>query len=146
VANQKRIEPKGLHSSRHDRAGILGVLGISAFILAISARLVLVSGCRTVPALTPQQAEGQHLYQTRCAHCHEDNDLGLKPAPSKIHGVLQQAKLPSGTPASDAVVRNQIMQGKGKMPAFQGRFTDPQMKALLAYLHTSMPDPDSQPN
>ena len=74
-----------------------------------------------------------------CAHCHEDNDLALKPAPPEIHSVLQRAKLPSGIPASDAVVRRQIIYGKGKMPSFSGRFTEEQMAALLAYLHTDMP-------
>jgi mono/diheme cytochrome c family protein len=107
--------------------------------------LPILAGCHSVPDLTPQQAEGQHLYQARCAHCHEENDLALKPPPPQIHGVLQHAKLPSGISASDAVVRNQVLQGKGNMPAFQGRFTEPQMQALLAYLHTSMPNPDNQP-
>jgi mono/diheme cytochrome c family protein len=138
VALKKGTKPKALHSPKYSRAGILGVLAFLAFVLALSARLVLVTGCSTAPELTAQQAEGQHLYEGRCAHCHEDNDLGLNPEPPDIHGVLQRAKLPSGIPASDAVVRNQILQGKGKMPAFQGRFTEPQMQALLAYLHTEM--------
>ena len=101
--------------------------------------LLALAGCHAQPALTPQQAEGQHLYAVRCAHCHEDNDLALKPPPPEIHGVLQRAKLPSGIPASDAVVRHQIIYGKGKMPSFSGRFTEEQMAALLAYLHTEMP-------
>jgi mono/diheme cytochrome c family protein len=106
--------------------------------LVASVPLIL-AGCHAQPALTPQQAEGQHLYAVRCAHCHEDNDLALKPPPPEIHAVLQRAKLPSGIPASDAVVRRQILFGKGKMPSFSGRFTEEQMTALLAYLHTEMP-------
>ncbi len=102
------------------------------------ASFLICVGCRSENPLTPQQAEGQHLYEIRCAHCHEDNDLALKPAPPEIHGVLARAKLPSGIPASDNVVRRQILLGKGKMPAFQGRFTEDQMQALLAYLHTEM--------
>jgi mono/diheme cytochrome c family protein len=113
-------------------------------LLAMAMPLLALAGCHGQQSLTPQQAEGQHLYAVRCAHCHEDNDLALKPAPPEIHGVLQRAKLPSGIPASDAVVRHQIIYGKGKMPSFSGRFTEEQMAALLAYLHTDMPQSDDR--
>ena len=107
--------------------------------IAVALFLPLASGCHSEIVLTPQEAEGQHLYAVRCAHCHEDNDLGLKPPPPEIHGVLKRAKLPSGIAASDDVVRRQVLLGKGKMPGFQGRFTEEQMQALLKYLHTDMP-------
>jgi mono/diheme cytochrome c family protein len=55
---------------------------------------------------------------------------------------MSKAHLPSGAPATDAVVRQQVLLGKGKMPSFSGRFTEEQMAALLAYLHTSMPLPE----
>jgi mono/diheme cytochrome c family protein len=113
-------------------------------LLSIAIPMLAMAGCRSQQALTPQQAEGQHLYAVRCAHCHEDNDLALKPPPPPIHGVLQRAKLPSGIPASDAVVRHQIVYGKGKMPSFSGRFTEEQMAALLSYLHTDMPQTDER--
>ena len=106
--------------------------------LTAAAALFALAGCKGAAELTPQQAEGQHLYAGRCAHCHEENDLGLKPAPPNIHGVLTKTKLPSGIAASDDVVRRQVLLGKGKMPGFQGRFDEEQMAALLAYLHTEM--------
>jgi len=109
----------------------------------VAISLLALSGCHSQQSLTPQQAEGQHLYAVRCAHCHEDNDLALKPPPPQIHGILQRAKLPSGIPASDAVVRHQIVYGKGKMPSFSGRFTEEQMAAILAYMHTDMPMPSA---
>jgi mono/diheme cytochrome c family protein len=98
----------------------------------------LLAGCHSRPTLTPQEAEGKHLYQIRCAHCHEDNDLGLKKAPPNIHGVFSHATLPSGASASDAEVSRVALAGKGMMPSFNGRFTDQQMSALLAYLHTGL--------
>jgi mono/diheme cytochrome c family protein len=106
----------------------------------------ILPGCHRQPKLTPQQAEGQHLYAVRCAHCHEDNDLALKPPPPNIQGAMGKTKLPSGAPATDAEVRRLILAGKGKMPSFSGRFTEEQMAALLAYLHTEMPLPNSQPD
>ena len=108
-------------------------------VLIISAVLALtLASCHETPALTPQQAEGKHLYEVRCAHCHEDNDLALKKVPPNLHAVFNSTKLPSGAPATDADVRHVVLAGKGMMPAFNGRFDDAQMSALIAYLHTGL--------
>jgi len=106
-------------------------------LLAVSGLAAMV-GCYGPPPLTPRQAEGQHLYAGRCAHCHVENDLGLKPSPPNVQAVLTKSLLPSGARASDAAVRELVLKGKGKMPSFSGRFTEEQIAALLAYLHTSM--------
>ena len=98
----------------------------------------LLSGCHSVPALTPQQAEGKHLYTVRCAHCHEDNDLALKKVPPDLHGAFKGPTLPSGAAANDAEVRRVVLEGKGMMPSFAGRFTEEQMRALITYLHTGL--------
>lgn len=94
--------------------------------------------CRPAATLTPQEAEGKHLYQVRCAHCHEDNDLALKKVPPDLHGVFTHATLPSGAPATDEAVRQNVQTGKGMMPSFAGRFSEEQIRALLAYLHTGL--------
>jgi mono/diheme cytochrome c family protein len=100
--------------------------------------LPVFAGCHSQPSLTPQEAEGQHLYEGRCAHCHRDNDLALKKVPPDLHGLFRNSKLPSGAPASDAEVSRVVLQGKGMMPAFTRRFNDEQMAALLAYLHAGL--------
>jgi mono/diheme cytochrome c family protein len=97
-----------------------------------------LAGCHSAPRLTPQEAAGKHLYDVRCAHCHENNDLGLKKVPPDLHGVFKHANLPSGRPATDAEVRMVVLSGRGLMPGFVGRFDDEQMAALLAYLHTGL--------
>jgi mono/diheme cytochrome c family protein len=104
----------------------------------LAAGMFSLSGCHSVPALTPQEAEGKHLYQVRCAHCHEDNDLGLTKIPPDLHGIFARQALPSGAAATDIEVRRVVLAGKGMMPAFAGRFNDEQMAALLAYLHTGL--------
>jgi mono/diheme cytochrome c family protein len=106
--------------------------------LGIVAGTALLSGCRSTPALTAQQAEGKHLYAVRCAHCHEDNDLALKKVPPDLHRIFERPALPSGAPATDAEVRRVVLAGKGLMPGFAGRFTEGQMTELLAYLHTGL--------
>jgi mono/diheme cytochrome c family protein len=95
-------------------------------------------GCHAAPRLTAEQEEGKHLYEVRCAHCHEDNDLALKKVPPDLHGVFRGGTLPSGAPATDAQVEHVVLAGQGMMPAFTGRFTHEQMAALLDYLHTGL--------
>jgi mono/diheme cytochrome c family protein len=97
-----------------------------------------LAGCHSASPLTPQEAEGKHLYQVRCAHCHEDNDLALKKVPPDLHALFDHKALPSGAPATDNAVRLNVLTGKGMMPGFSGRFTDEQMAALIAYLHTGL--------
>jgi mono/diheme cytochrome c family protein len=95
-------------------------------------------GCARRSALTAQQLEGRHLYQVRCAHCHEENDLELKKPPPDLHGLMNRSKLPSGIAATDSNVRLNVLHGRGMMPGFAGRFTEDQMQALLAYLHSGL--------
>jgi mono/diheme cytochrome c family protein len=102
------------------------------------AAVLGLAGCHRTPSLTPQEVEGKHLYQVRCAHCHEDNDLALKKVPPDLHGVFSRTTLPSGAAATDAAVRLNVLAGKGMMPGFAGRFSDEQMAALVAYLHTGL--------
>ncbi len=103
-----------------------------------AAALLAFSGCHSAQRLTPEQAEGKHLYQVRCAHCHEENDLALKKVPPDLHGLFDRKTLPSGIPATDAAVAANVLNGRGLMPGFAGRFTNEQMAALLAYLHTGL--------
>jgi len=109
-----------------------------AALMACSVGLMVSAGCHSKAELTPQQVEGKQFYDVRCAHCHEDNDLGLKKVPPNLHGLFDHSTLPSGLPATDQMVAREILSGRGMMPAFEGRFTDEQMAALLAYLRTGM--------
>lgn len=97
-----------------------------------------LSGCRSAPKLTPEQAQGKHVYDVGCAHCHEENDLHLKKVPPNLHGVLSRKTLPDGEPATDAEVVRVLMTGKGMMLSFTYQLNQAQMDALLAYLHTGM--------
>jgi len=107
----------------------------SVLSLAASA-LMIPTGCRVQSALTPRQAEGKRLYDTGCAHCHEENDLGLKKVPPNLHGIFKSKTLPDGAPATDAEVERILTTGKGMMPSFAYQMTQEQRDALLAYLHT----------
>jgi mono/diheme cytochrome c family protein len=111
---------------------------ISLCCVMAAAASIGLAGCHSARALTAQEAEGKHLYDVRCAHCHEDNDLALKKVPPDLHGVFNHKTLPSGIAATDEAVANNVLKGRGMMPGFAGRFDQEQMAALLAYLHTGM--------
>src|SRR5438270_4701417 len=106
--------------------------------LGIVSGISFVAGCNSPPRLTSQQAEGKHLYEIRCAHCHRENDLALKKVPPDLHSVFKRSTMPSGVAATDAEMRRVVLAGKGMMPAFAGRFTEEQMAALIAYLRTGL--------
>jgi hypothetical protein len=99
---------------------------------------IALSSCHSANQLTPQEAAGKHLYQVRCAHCHEDNDLALKKIPPDLHAIFKHDTLPSGIPATDVTVRLNVLYGRGLMPGFAGRFDDEQMADLITYLHTGL--------
>lgn len=109
---------------------------IAAALLCAAA--LSLGGCHSKSALTPQQAEGKRLYEVGCAHCHEQNDLGLKKVPPNLHGLFDKDKLPSGEPATDADVEQVLLRGKGMMPSFAYQMTREQMQAVVAYLHTGL--------
>lgn len=105
-----------------------------AFSAVLAASAVLaVAGCHNNddPPLTAEQTEGQQFYNARCAVCHEQNAMGLQPAPPNLHGVFKNSTL------TDAQAKQIILDGKGMMPSFKGRVTNDQMNDLFAYFHTS---------
>ena len=115
------------------------VRGWAVICIGIAASIgVGMAGCHSAPKLTQQEIAGKYLYLGRCSHCHEQNDLALKTIPPDLHAVYNRTTLPSGAPATDAEVRRMVLEGKGLMPAFTGRFTEEQMDSLLAYLHTGL--------
>lgn len=110
----------------------------SAMGMLLVCGVLSLAACHSAPSLTPEQQAGKHLYEVRCAHCHEGNDLNLKPAPPSLHHIGEQGILPNGGAASDAAIARTVNLGKGKMPAFDGRFTEEQMNELIAYMRTGV--------
>ena len=112
-----------------------GWVGTIAFALVAA----FLSACHSAPPpLTAQEAAGKHLYEARCAHCHEESDLELKKVPPDLHALFARGTLPSGIPTTDEAVKQDVLKGRGMMPGFAGRFDDEQVAALLAYLHTGL--------
>lgn len=106
--------------------------------IAILSGVFAICSCKSEPQLTPPELAGKKLYQTRCEHCHEENDLALIPPPPSLHHIGEQGILPNGGAATDAAMIKVVNLGKNKMPGFNGRFSDEQMTDLIAYIRTGL--------
>jgi len=105
--------------------------------------LLLLIACDAEPrksdaelGLNAQQIRGRRVYEQRCAECHFAYSGRNLRGPS-MHELFKKPYLPSsGTPTNDERVRDVILLGRSKMPAFGRLLTADQVEDLLTYLHT----------
>jgi mono/diheme cytochrome c family protein len=74
------------------------------------------------------------IYKSKCQMCHAADGSGNTPA-GKSMKVLPFSR-PDVVKMSDDELITITKKGKGKMPAFQGKLTDDQIKELVAYIRT----------
>ncbi len=103
--------------------------------MKIQTRFMLV-GIMAVSAATTVLAEdsGADTYKAKCAMCHAADGSGSTPAGKAMKAVPFSA--PDLIKASDADLIAATKNGKGKMPAYSGKLTDPQIKEVVAYIRT----------
>lgn len=80
------------------------------------------------------QGSGADTYKTKCAMCHGADGLGATPA-----GKMMKAasfKDSAIVNASDSALIAAVTHGKNKMPAYQGKLTDAEIKAVITYVRT----------
>jgi mono/diheme cytochrome c family protein len=114
----------------------LSLLGIAALLLGFVA-------CDSMPlrksdaelGLTPVQASGRHIFDRQCGQCHEAYTSKPLKGPS-LMGMYKRPYLKMGAPANDDRVREIIVVGRAKMPAFGHVLNDDEIDKLIAYLHT----------
>ena len=85
--------------------------------------------------LTEQQSHGRRVFEQRCQECHFAYISRNLHGPS-LQGLYKKQAMTSGIPVNDDRVREIIVLGRSKMPAFGRVLTDKQVEDLLAYLHT----------
>jgi mono/diheme cytochrome c family protein len=95
-----------------------------------------MAGCSHSGSSAAQVSRGKELYDVNCAPCHEASVITLPTQPPKLDGLFRKQNLPSGAPATDAQVRDTIVQGRGVMPPFGPALQPDEIDALIAYLHT----------
>jgi mono/diheme cytochrome c family protein len=114
----------------------LPLLGVAALLLGLSA-------CDSMPlrksdaelGLTPTQAIGRRIFDRQCGQCHEAYTSKPLKGPS-LMGMYKRPYLKMGAPANDERVREIILVGRAKMPAFNRALTEADVDKVIEYLHT----------
>ena len=78
------------------------------------------------------QDDPASLYKSKCQVCHGPNGNGDTAAGKKLGA--KDLHSPEVTKQSDAALFDIVKKGKGKMPAYNGKLTDDQIKALVKYI------------
>ena len=99
--------------------------------LTISA-LALVALAVALPVLAEDAPDGKALYASKCAMCHGADGVAKKMAEGSAN--LNNPDWQKKTEA--AAIEKDIHAGKGKMPKFEGKLTEEQIKAIAAYVKT----------
>ena len=73
-------------------------------------------------------------YKSKCAMCHGPDGAANTPAGKAMQTPAVTA--PQFAKASDAELLAILKNGKAKMPAYTGKLTDDQMKALILYMRS----------
>lgn len=97
----------------------------------ISMAAVVLVIAMTTPARAQDTPEA--LYKAKCAMCHGPDGAGS--AVGKKMGV-KDFKDPEIVKASDESLIKDTKEGKGKMPKFEGKLSDEQIKDVVKYIRT----------
>jgi cytochrome c6 len=100
--------------------------------LMTGVMLAAMLAASTTAALA--QDSGADIYKSKCAMCHGPDGLGATPAGKAMKATPFNS--PELVKASDADLIAATKNGKGKMPAYAGKLTDPQIKSVVAYIRT----------
>jgi len=84
-----------------------------------------------VPAVA--QNDTATLYKSKCAACHGPDGKGDTAAGKKLS--VKDFHSPDVAKMSDAELFDITKKGKDKMPAYDKKLTDDQIKALIKYIH-----------
>jgi mono/diheme cytochrome c family protein len=97
-----------------------------------AAAVILMAAFIAGPAFT--QAPGADTYKAKCAMCHGADGLAATPM-GKTMKILS-FKDPAMLKASDAQFFASTKNGKNKMPSYNGKLTDQQIKEVIAFIRT----------
>jgi cytochrome c6 len=95
-------------------------------------KLSLIAALFTCFVLVANGRAQNNLYVEKCQMCHGATGHGDTPAGKALGAHALNS--PDVAKQSDADLLAIIKNGKGKMPAFAGKLTEPQMTALVAHI------------
>jgi len=95
---------------------------------ALAAALVM-----STAGLAQAQDDAAALYKSKCQMCHGPDGKGT-PAGQKLG--VKDLHSPEVAKMTDEELFKATKEGKGKMPKYEGKLTDDQIKSLVKYIHT----------
>jgi mono/diheme cytochrome c family protein len=110
-------------------------LGIAILVLAVGAMSTAQNGtARTTKkpkAAAAASGDSAALYKSKCQVCHGADGKGDTAAGKKLG--VKDFHDPEVAKMSDAELIKITRQGKNKMPKYEGKLSDDQIKALVKY-------------
>jgi cytochrome c6 len=101
-----------------------GVDDVASYVAAVAGTQASLAAARTGGATT-KSADGRTIFSSSCASCHTLAAAGASGTVGPNLDLLKPAL---------AVVKRQVINGGGAMPAFKGKLTDAQITAVAKYV------------
>jgi len=101
----------------------------SRFRIGLSLVLIVVALTGSVPMFA---ADGAALYKSKCAMCHGPDGTGNTPMGKTLK--VKSLASPEVQKQTDAELEKIISGGKGKMPAFAGKLSADELKAVVQFI------------
>ena len=97
-----------------------------------TAAMIVLAAAIAAPAFA--QSAGADTYKAKCQMCHGPDGTAATPMGKMMK--IPSFKDPSVVKASDAELIAVTKDGKGKMPAYNGKLTDDQIKEVVSFIRT----------
>lgn len=82
-------------------------------------------------AMPAMAADGAATYKAKCAMCHGADGSKVNPAMG-----IKALSSPEVQKQTDAQLTEVTAKGKGKMPAYAGKLSEDEIKAVVAFIRT----------
>ncbi len=97
-----------------------------------TAAMILLAASIAAPAFA--QSAGADTYKAKCAMCHGPDGTAATPMGKMMK--IPSFKDPTVVKQSDTALIATTKDGKGKMPAYNGKLSDAQIKEVVSYIRT----------
>ena len=97
-----------------------------------TATLVVLASTLAAPVFA--QAGGADTYKSKCQMCHGPDGTAATPMGKMMK--IPSFKDPDQVKATEASYIAITKDGKGKMPSYNGKLTDDQIKDVVSYIRT----------
>ena len=95
---------------------------------------VLLTLAASIAAPVFAQSAGADTYKSKCAMCHGPDGTAATPMGKMMK--IPSFKDPDVVKQSDAALIATTKDGKGKMPSYNGKLTDAQIKDVVSFIRT----------